>query len=111
MMDELLLNPGQLYLIGLVATLIAQIIKVVWNRLGKEISKVWITIIAFVVAVGLSAIWFRPVLPPIGDPMAYAIALISAATSVLGAAVAIYNVILEKLLQLIDTKFGLLLEP
>ena len=110
-MDVLVLDPGQLYLIGLVATVIAQIIKIIWNRLGKEISKTWITIVAFVIAVILSAIWFRPILPPVGNPMAYAIALLSAATSVLGAAVAIYNVLLEKLLQKLDSVFGLLLEP
>jgi len=110
-MTPIVLDPGQLYLIGLVATVVAQIIKIIWSRLGKQISKFWITIVAFVLAVIFSAIWFQPVLPPAGDPMAYALALLSAATSVLGAAVAIYNVLLEKLLQKIDTKFSLLLEP
>lgn len=110
-MDLIDLDPGKLYLIGLVATVAAQIIKIIYARLGKEISKTVITIIAFVLSVIGAIIWFRPELPPVGDPMEYAMALISAATSVLGAAVAIYNVLLEKLLQILGNAFGVLLEP
>lgn len=110
-MDLIELDPGKLYLIGFAATVLAQIIKIIYSRLGKDISKRVITIIAFVFSVIGALIWFRPELPPAGDPMEYALALISAATSVLGAAVAIYNVLLEKLLQLLGKAFGVLLEP
>lgn len=110
-MDVIDLDPGKLYLIGLVATVVAQAIKIIYARLGKDVSKRLITIIAFVISVILAAIWYRPELPSPVDPMEFALALISAATTVLGAAVAIYNVLLEKLLQLLGQALNILLEP
>lgn len=111
LMAQVALDPIKLYLIGLVASIVAQIIKIIANKFGKKPTKVGITIIAFVISVILSAMWFKPILPPITDPMQFALALIAASTSVLGAAVGIYNVLLEKLLQLAGDRIGVLLEP
>lgn len=111
-MNEIVLDVGQLYLIGLVATLCAQVIKIVAKKSGNDISKLGITLIAFVFSLIFAAIWFLPDLPPFADdPMTFALALAQAATAILGAAVAIYNVFLEKLLQLLGRTFNVLLEP
>jgi len=110
-MEFIDLDPGKLYLIGLVATGVAQVIKVIANKRGKKPSKRVITIVAFGLSVGFAALWYRPELPPATDPMELALALVSAATSVLGAAVFIYNVVLEKILQVAGDLLGVLLEP
>jgi len=111
-MNGIVLNAGQLYLIGLIATVCAQVIKVVAKKSGNDISKLGITLIAFVISLILAAIWFMPDLPPFADdPMTFALALAQTATAILGAAVAIYNVALEKLLQLLGRTFNVLLEP
>jgi len=110
-MAQVALDPIKLYLIGLVASGVSQIIKIIANKFGKKPTKVGITLIAFGISVVLAAMWFKPVLPPITDPMQFALALVAAATSVLGAAVGIYNVVLEKLLQLAGDRLGILLEP
>jgi len=108
---QVILDPGKLYLIGIAASIVAQIIKIVAVKFGKKPTKVGITLIAFGLSIGMAAIWYSPVLPPITDPMEFALALFAAATSVLGAAVGIYNVILEKLFQKLGDLFGVLLEP
>ncbi len=110
-MNEIVLDVGQLYLIGLVATVAAQVIKIVAKKMGKDVSKLAITLVAFVTSLGLAAFWFMPQLPPASDPMEFAVVLVQTATAILGAAVAIYNVILEKLLQVLGNAFGVLLEP
>lgn len=111
-MNGIVLDVGQLYLIGLIATVSAQVIKVVAKKSGNDISKLGITLVAFVISLVLAAVWFMPELPPFSDdPMAFALVLLNAATAILGAAVAIYNVALEKILQLLGRTFNVLLEP
>jgi uncharacterized membrane protein YoaK (UPF0700 family) len=105
------LDAGKLYLIGLVASIVAQGIKIIYARQGKKISKRVITVIAFVIAIVLAYIFAKPELPPATDPMEFALALVSAATAILGSAVAIYNVALETLLQKLGDLVGVLLEP
>lgn len=105
------LNVGQLYLIGLVATLLAQLIKLIGAKWGWYPSRRAITLIAFAVSIGLALVFWRPVVPAGTDPMALAGAILSAATAVLGAAVGIYNVILESLLKALGEKIGRSLTP
>lgn len=105
------LDAGQLYLIGLVASIVAQGIKLLYARKGKKVSKRFITIIAFVIAVVLAYLFAKPELPPATDPMEFAMSLIGAATAILGSAVAIYNVALETLLEKLGDSIGILLEP
>lgn len=105
------LNVGQLYLIGLVATLLAQLIKLIGAKWNWYPGRGAITIIAFVVSIVLAFIFWRPIIPAETDPMALAGAILSAATAVLGAAVGIYNVILESLLKALGEKIGRSLTP
>jgi hypothetical protein len=105
------LNVGQLYLVGLVASLLAQIIKIVGARFDWFPSRRVITIVAFVVSVALAFIFWRPVIPAGTDPMELAGLILSAATMVLGAAVGIYNVVLESLLKSLGERIGRSLTP
>lgn len=105
------LDLGKLYLIGLIATLLAQVIKIASAKFGWTPGRAAITIIAFVVSVLLAALFWRPELPSTGDPMELATAVLSAATAVLGAAVGIYNVLLEALLKAIGERTGVSLTP
>jgi hypothetical protein len=105
------LNVGQLYLVGLVATLLAQLIKLIGAKWNWYPSRRVITLIAFAVAVVLAFIFWRPIIPAETDPMVLAGAILSAATGVLGAAVGIYNVILESLLKALGEKIGRSLTP
>jgi len=110
-MNEIVLDAGQLYLIGLVATLAAQGIKIVAKKMGKNVTKLGITLVAFVISLVFAAVWFMPAFAVSEDPMAFALALVQAATAILGAAVTIYNVVLEKVLQKLGGAFNVLLEP
>ena len=110
-MNEIVLDAGQLYLIGLVATLAAQVIKIVYKKMGKNVTKLGITLVAFVISLVFAAFWFMPDFAVSEDPMAFALALVQAATAILGAAVTIYNVVLEKILQIAGGAFNVLLEP
>jgi hypothetical protein len=105
------LNVGQLYLIGLIATVLAQVIKLVGARFEWYPGRRAITLIAFVVSVVLAFIFWRPVIPAETDPMVLAGAILSAATAVLGAAVGIYNVLLESLLKSLGERIGRSLTP
>jgi hypothetical protein len=100
------LDASQVILIGFVATVVAQIIKIVAAKLGKQPGRVAITLTAFGLSLVLAVIWARPSIPAWGDPMQFLNELIMMAGSVLGFATIIYNVLLDKLLGLLDSLLG-----
>jgi hypothetical protein len=104
MNGELVLQSWQLLLIGGVAALVVQILKLLAAQFGWDIHRGWTTVIAFVISV-IMAYFFFPVevifVPD--DPMTSAQNLIAAASALLGSATLVYNVLLEK----IATKFSL----
>jgi hypothetical protein len=58
------------------------------------------TVIAYVLSLGLAVAWLWPFeLPALGDPAQFMAALLALASSVLGFATLIYNVLLDKLLD------------
>jgi len=96
------LTLEQVALVGLVAAALAQIIKLLVAKFGKEkISRFWITVAAYVVSCGLAVVWMKPVLPPLDDPAAFVAQLLVVAGAVIGFATLIYNLLLAKLLELI----------
>lgn len=109
MLHELSLE--QVLLIGFVAAVLAQIIKVIAAKLGHVLHKDWITAIAFVLSVALAFIWIAPKWVPTGDPMTDALNLVNQAGAVLGFATAIYNVLLEKVLAKLDGWMPEFLKP
>lgn len=94
------LSQEQILLItAIVVPLITQILKLILAWQGKEVSRLWITIGAFVVSVGLAIWWWMPQIPTTSDPMEFVTALLGAATTVLGGATLIYNIILAKIFE------------
>lgn len=93
------LTVDQVLLIGLVASALGWLIRlVVVKLLKKKISRTWITVIVFVVSAVLGFLFLVPKIPATTDPMELATALVNMAAAVLGMATLIYNIILEKVL-------------
>lgn len=106
------LDAGQLLLIGFIASLLAQGVKLALAQFGKDIHRGWLTGIAFVISVGLAYWWFPvEVLIVPDDPMATAVALATAASAVLGSATLIYNVLVQKIFEKLDWTKERLLPP
>lgn len=104
------LTAVQIIVIGLVASFVAQGVKILAARTGKPIGRKWVTVALMIVAIFLSFIWARPALPtwpaPVEDPMAYATLilaffgqLLAVASAIIGFAVLIYNLLLERVFE------------
>jgi hypothetical protein len=91
------LDLGQLALIGLGATLVAQILKLVSAWFKKPLGKDWVTVIAFVVSVIMAYLFLPKSAVAISDPMQFASDLIEQSSVILGTATLVYNVLLEKI--------------
>ncbi len=89
------LSPEQIMLIGLIASGVSQVLKVIVEKLGYKPGRVVVNVGLFIVATALSFLWARPELPPIDDPMAFAIALSEAAVAAFGFASLAYNILLK----------------
>jgi hypothetical protein len=90
------LAPEQILLIGLIASAVSQVLKVLAEKANVKPGRFVVNVILFVVATVLSFLWARPDLPPIDDPMAFAIALTEAAAAVFGVASLAYNLLLKQ---------------
>ena len=107
------LTPTQVILLGIVAAIVAQAFKLIAAKLGKPVDRKIITGVLFVVAVVFGWIWGNPTLPAFpafaDDPGAFAVlvvawlgALIEAASGIIGVAVGIYNLLLEKVFSVLN---------
>ena len=92
------LSPENLVVIGLVASVITQALRLLANHYGWKAPREVTNIALFVIAAGLAVAFFG--LPQIGgsDPAEFVGAVLQAAAAVFGAAVLIYNVLLDKVL-------------
>ena len=81
------LSPEQLLLIGLAASILTQIFKLIFDKAGWKPGAEIQMVILFVVAFGLTAAFFWQAF--LADP-------IGSLTSIVGVAVAIYKLLLEK---------------
>ena len=91
------LSPEQVILVGLIATVISQVVKFLAAWLGINIGRFWITIVAFVISLGLGWLWSGSQLPICSDPLECALEYLNLAASVLGWATLIYNLLLDKI--------------
>jgi len=89
------LSAEQIMLIGLIASGVSQVLKILSSKLGYDPGRVVVNVVLFAIAVILSFLWARPELPPIDDPMALAIALSEMAVAVFGFASLAYNILLK----------------
>lgn len=111
------LNPTQIIIIGLIVTILVQVIKLIAAKIGKPIDRKLITVFLFVLALGLAYLWASPTLPhwPVltGEPGAIALAvltfigdLIGVASVVVGFATVIYNLLLQRVFDALGVGKG-----
>jgi nitrate/nitrite transporter NarK len=97
------LSPDQIFLVGIVASVLAVVLRLLVAKLGgTEISKFWMTIIVSAISVVLAVLFNLPELPAYVDPLQYASAWLAILAGYLGAATAIYNLLLSKILDKLD---------
>lgn len=111
---EFALDPGQLLLLGLIATAIIQGIKWIGQLKGNPLAAKWVRLIVFIVSLGMGYIWIQPAIPKPVEPMEFLLALIAGLSAVGGAAKVIYDVLLERVLKGLDLIFqfrGFKFEP
>ena len=94
----MLLSPENLVVIGLVASVVTQALRLLANHYGYKAPREVASVALFVISVALAVAFFG--LPQIsgGDPSVLAGALLQAAAAVFGSAALIYNVLLDKVL-------------
>jgi len=91
------LEPEQLVLVGIVASVITAALRFVAAKLGWTVPASYAKILVFVVAVVLAAVWMKPEVGFSEDPLQFAGNLLAAAIAVMGAARAIYELLLGRL--------------
>ena len=90
-----MLSPEQLFLLGIVASVIVQGLRLLSERFGFVPNKIVISVALMVIAGGLGYAFFGA--PELGaDPVAGAVNI---AVSIAGSALLIYNVLLDKVLM------------
>ena len=96
------LDAGQLALIGVIASVVTQGLRLFANWRGYNPGREVITGGLFVISVGLSVAWFGIPEVASGDPMDLARALLVGATGVFGSAALVYNALLNRVLREAD---------
>jgi len=91
------LDPGQLALIGIVASVITAVLKFAAARLGFEVPSNYAKILVFAVSVVMAGIWMKPDIGFSEDPLEFATNLLAAAVAVMGSARAVYEILLGRL--------------
>lgn len=112
------LTPENVLFVGLIATLLAQCVKLVFAKIIKKpINRKAVTIIAYVPALIMAVYWAAPTMPvfPVltDDPAVFVSVLLRyigdllvVATAVVGFAMVIYNLLLEKIYALLGLSTG-----
>ena len=96
------LSPEQLLIIGFVITVLSAGLKLLSAKFGVALSKFWMTIVVAVVSVILAVVFNLPLLPEYIDPLQYIGAWFALLSGYVGAAMIIYNLILDKVLDKLD---------
>ena len=106
------LDAGKILVIGLIATVLGQILKLLFAKIGKPIDRKVVTVILLIISLVLAWFWMNPAFPtfpvmtPEMDAMAYAVLvitflgeLLALASGLTGFAVVIYNLLLQKVFE------------
>lgn len=112
-----IVDPVQLYVIGVVASAIVYAVKVFSVRFPNvTIKREWLTVILYVASFGLAIYWGGvsfPVFPEFSDPVSFVSALLTFFTGLIAAlafptsfATLIYNVILKRVFDGLAAKAG-----
>jgi hypothetical protein len=90
------LSADQIIVVGLIASVVTQLLKLLADKAGFKPGKVVVNIGLLIVAVVLALFWGGFNAPaPGGDPMEFAVALLEQAIAVFGFASLIYNLLLK----------------
>lgn len=99
-MSPIELTGAQLLIVGFIATLIVQGLRLAIAKWGQTIiNKRVVSIICFVISTALAYIFLKPAIPTTHEPIELAVQLLSLAAGVMGFATLIYNLLLEKILS------------
>jgi hypothetical protein len=101
------LTDVQVIVIGIIAMVVVQGLKLLTAKLGKPIDRKWISVALFIIALVVAYFWKSPILPALpilaGEPgeialsvLTFAGALIAAASTFIGFGMLIYNLFMEK---------------
>jgi hypothetical protein len=93
-----MLSPEQVLYVGVIASILTQIVKVAVEKFGFSPSAEVKVAILFAISVALAAAFGLPSLPPISDPFAFAQALLAAAAGVLGTGALIYELLAKRVI-------------
>ena len=93
------LTVVQIAIIGLVAVVLIQVIKLLAAKLGVVLNKFWVSVVAMIFSIALAVVWQLPKLPVVTDPLEFLLELLQVVGGVVGFATLIYNLLLEKLLD------------
>jgi hypothetical protein len=91
------LDPGQLAILGVVASVIAAVLRFISGKFGYELPSNYAKLLVFIVALVATFVWVKPAVEFSADPMQFAGNLLAAAVAVMGAARASYEVLLGRL--------------
>jgi hypothetical protein len=110
------LNDVQTYVIGGVASIVLIGLKLLYARFGeKAIRREWVTVVLFLLSLGLAGWWFTPSLPAfpvmVADPaistgmvFEWLGKLVPIGTLLVGAATIIYNILFKKVYDKLEAK-------
>lgn len=115
------ITPDQIIVLGVLSSFVAEGLKILSGRLGATLDRKWATGILAVLSLTLALAWNPgaiPALPALtGDAMAVTFALtawagqlVQALTPIMGFAMALYNLLLEKVFALAGDAISKVLE-
>ena len=93
------LSAVQIMYVGVVASVVTQALRLLANHFEFKPADEIVTVVLFVISIGLGIAFFG--LPEVsnGDPMELAGKLVASAAAVFGSAVGIYTLLLKKVLR------------
>jgi uncharacterized membrane protein YdcZ (DUF606 family) len=93
------MSPEQIIIVGLIASLLSVVVKLVSAKLGKQLSKFWMTIVVGVISLILAVVFNLPQLPEYIDPLSYLASWLALLSGYVGAATIVYNLLIDKILD------------
>ncbi len=101
---EFVLTPDQAFLLTWVAQILVQLLKILANLIKRPIPDEYKLATVFVISTLLAYFWVDVAWPPLDDPIALAIALVTNVGVVLAAASVIYSRLTGPVLGWVDDK-------
>ncbi len=101
---EFVLTPDQLFVLTWVSQGITQVLKIAAGLIKRPIKDEYKLGLVFVVSTALAYLWVDVAFPPLSDPMAFAVALVTNVGIVMAAASVVYSRLTGLVLGFLDDK-------